>query len=143
MQTLSFIELEHRLEAAGAAPPVIARITRELRDHCKDAEEAAVARGLSTRAARREALASLGTTEAIVAAVASSPELLRWRHRWPKSARCIDSLAYCVAVPAAPFCYCASHPAAIVRWGLSSSLAVCVTASILWSMHWMIGVSPF
>lgn len=142
MQTLSFHELAHKLGAAGAAPSVIARITLELKEHCQDAEDAAVARGLSADAARHEALASLGSAETIVAAVAASPELLDWRHRWPRSARCVDSLAYCIALPAAPFCYCASHPAAIVRWGLSSSLAACITASILLAMQWLVLISP-
>ncbi|MGD8339342.1 MAG: hypothetical protein PVH89_01090 [Gammaproteobacteria bacterium] len=142
MQTLNFIELRQELEAVGAAPSVIARIIGELKDHRQDAETAALARGMSARAARREALASLGSNDAIVAAVARSPELLDWRHRWPRSARCVDSLALCVALPAAPFCYCASHPAAIVRWGLSSSLAVFVTGSILLTMHWLILLSP-
>ena len=143
MQRLSFHELEDELRAVGAAPPVIARITRELKDHCEDAEATAIARGLSADVARREALASLGSTETIVAAVAASPELLDWRQRWPKSARCVDSLAWCIALPAAPFCFCASHPAAIVRWGLSSSLAACVTGSILFARQWMILISPF
>ena len=138
MRTLSFRELEYELAAVGTAPPVIARITRELKDHCADAEAAAAARGLNQAAARWEALEDLGSGTAIVAAVAASPELLAWRYRWPRSARCVDSIAYCVALPAAPFCYCATHPASIVRWGLSSSLAVCITASILLVMQWLI-----
>lgn len=138
MQTLSFEKLARQLEAVGAAPSVIARITQELKDHCADAEQAALERGLGPDEARRQARQSLGSSDAIAAAVASQPQLLDWRHRWPQSARCVDSLTWCLAAPVAPFVYCASHPAFIVRWGVSSSLAVCVTGSILFALQWLI-----
>jgi hypothetical protein len=141
MQTLSFEKLARELEAAGAAPSVIARITEELKEHCADAEQAALERGLHPAEARRQARENLGSADAIVAAVASHPDLLDWRHRFPQSARCVDSLTWCLATPAAPFVYCASHPAFIVRWGLSSSLAVCVTGSILFAMQWFVLLS--
>ena len=140
MQTLSFSRLERKLAAAGAAPAVIARMKQELLDHCVDAEAAALERGLSAAAARREAWSQIGSDDAIVDAVAARPSLLDWRHRWPHSARCVDSLALCVALPAAPFVYCATHPAWIVRWCLSSSLALCVTATILFAMQWLIAI---
>jgi len=135
MQTLSFRQLRRELRAAGAAPSVIDRITLELGEHCQDAEDAALARGASAEEARREACAALGSSAAIVAAVASQPNLLDWRHRWPYSARCVDSIAACLAWPVAPFVYCMSHQAMIVRWGVSSSLAACVTAMLLLAMQ--------
>jgi hypothetical protein len=138
MQTLSFERLARELEAAGAAPSVIARITQELKDHCADAERAALDRGVGPAEARQEAVEILGSADAIVAAVAAQSDLLDWRHRWSRSARCVDSLTWCIALPAAPFVYCASHPAFIVRWGLSSSLALCVTGSILLAMQWLV-----
>ena len=137
MPALSFRQLERELGAAGAAPAVIARTIQELKDHCADAEAAALADGLSPNEASRAARAALGSQQSIVAAVAARPELLDWRHRWPASARCIDSLTYCCVLPAAPFVYCATHPAAIVRWGLSSGLAVCITGSLLLALQSM------
>lgn len=136
MQALSFRQLEQELAALGAAPSVIKRITEELKDHCADAEAAALDQGVGASEARRLALESLGSSRAIVAAVGAQPDLLNWRHRWPQSARCLDSLALYVALPAVPFVYCASHPASIVRWSLSSSLAAFVTASMLFAMQW-------
>jgi hypothetical protein len=138
MPALSFKQLARQLAAAGAEPAVIARITEELQDHCSDAEAAARARGASAAAARRQARRSLGSVESIVAAVVAQPELLDWRHRWPQSARCIDSLSYLLLLPAVPFVYCATHPASVVRWGLSSSLALCITGTLLFAMQWMI-----
>lgn len=138
MPALSFDRLARELSAAGAAPSVIDRILQELADHCADAESVALARGRNPAAARREALASIGRVEAIVAAVRSRSELLDWRHRWPGPARCFDSLAWCVALPAAPFVYCATHPAGLVRWSLSSSLATCITAVILFALQMMV-----
>jgi hypothetical protein len=138
MPAFSFEQLARELRAAGAAPSVIARTCRELKEHYADATAAALDQGLSVAAARRQAMAGLGSPEAIVAAVAARSALLDWRHRWPQSAHCVDSVAYFVALPVAPFVYCASHPAALVRWGLSSTLAVCVTASILFTLQWLI-----
>jgi len=138
MQALSFRQLERELAAVGAAPSVIARITEELKDHCADTEAAARDQGAGVSEARRRARESLGSSRSIVAAVAAQPDLLNWRYRWPQSARCLDSLAFYVALPAAPFVYCALHPAPIVRWSLSSSLAACVTATILFALQWLI-----
>jgi hypothetical protein len=138
MRALSFKKLERELVAAGAAPAVIARIVQELKDHCADLEAAAIARGASPAQAQRQARHSMGSACSIAAAVAARPRLLDWRHRWPQSARCVDNLAYVIALPAAPVIYCATHPAAIVRWSLSSSLAVCVTGTLLFAMQWLI-----
>ena len=138
MQTLSFNQLARELAAAGAAPAVIARITEELKDHCADAEAAAAQSGANRTEARWLARQSLGTAESIVAAVTANPELLDWRHRWPQSARCVDSITFCLALPFAPLIYCATHPASIVRWSLSSSLAVCITGSLLLGMQWLL-----
>jgi hypothetical protein len=138
MPALSFDRLARELSAAGAAPSVIDRILEELRDHCADAEAAALTQGMGRVAARRQALDSLGGPEAIVAAVRSRPTLLDWRHRWPCPARLVDSIAWWLALPAAPFVYCASHPAGFVRWSLSSSLATCITAVILFALQMMV-----
>jgi hypothetical protein len=136
MPALNFRQLERQLAAAGAAPAVIARITEELRDHCADAAAAARARGASPSEARRMARRGLGSARSIVAAVAAQPDLLDWRHRWPQSARCIDSFTYLLLLPVAPIVYCATHPASVVRWSLSSSLALCVTGVLLFAMQW-------
>ena len=140
MPALSYKKLAQELEAAGAAPRIIARMISELRDHCADAEAAALERGLSPAAARREALEALGSVSAIVDEVSRHNCLLDWRHRWPRSARCVDSMTYCLAMPAAPFVYWASHPAGIVRWGVSSSLGLCITGTILFGLQWIIGL---
>lgn len=138
MPALSYQQLAQELEAAGAAPHTIVRIIQELRDHAADAEAAAIERGADREAARRESLASLGSMEAIVEAVARHGCLLDWRCRWPRSARCLESLSLCLAVPAAPFVYVATHPGGLVRWGISSSLACCITGSILFGLQWVI-----
>lgn len=138
MPALSYQQLARQLAAAGAAPAVIARITEELKDHCADAEAAARATGANPSEARRLARRSLGSADSIVAAVVAQPALLAWRHRWPQSARCIDSFAYVLLLPVAPFVYCATHPASLVRWSLSSSLALCITGTLLFGMQWLI-----
>lgn len=142
MPALSFDKLVRQLQAAGAAPSVVARMCDELSDHLADAEAAARARGLSSAAARAEARRQLGTPESIVAEVAARPELLQWRKRWPAAARCIDTIIGCSCLPAAPFVYCASHPAWLVRWSLSSGIAICVTGGLLFGMQTMVESFP-
>lgn len=139
MPALSFGKLARELAAAGAEPSVAARIIQELREHCADAEAAGLAGGLSPDEARNQARECLGSEQAIVAAITSRRDLLDWRHRWPHSARCVDSLAYCIALPAAPFVYCVLRPAFIVRWGLSSTLALGITGSILLGLYSLVG----
>ncbi|MDX1561289.1 MAG: permease prefix domain 1-containing protein [Gammaproteobacteria bacterium] len=119
---------------------MIRRTLEELQDHCADAEAAAIAAGASRRQARRQARLCLGSAERIVDEASARRELLDWRHRWPQSARCLDSLGYCLLLPAVPFAYCASHAASITRWGLSSSLALCITAALLLALQWVIVV---
>lgn len=138
MRPPSFDKLARQLRAAGAAEAVIDRIIHELRDHFADAEAEALERGASPAEARRRARRCIGPSPAIVAAVSCRRQLLDWRHRFPQSARCVDSLTWCLVAPVAPFVYCASHPAGIVRWGLSSGLAICVTATMLLGMRWLI-----
>ena len=135
MPALSFKQLALELEAAGAERSIAARIIQELKEHCADAEAAALVTGISRLEARRQARENLGSVSTIVAAVSARPDLLDWRHRWPHSAQWIDSLTFCLALPAAPIVYCATHPALIVRWGLSSTLAVGITGSILLGLH--------
>jgi hypothetical protein len=138
MPALSFKRLALELKAAGAANNTIARMLLELREHCEDAEADALGRGLSPGEARRQAEESLGSCDAIVAAVVARSNLLDWRHRWPHSARCVDSIACCLSLPAAPFVYCANHPAGLVRWGVSSGLGACITASMLLALQWLV-----
>jgi hypothetical protein len=138
MRAPDFDTLARELEAIGAAPSIISRTRQELSDHYADIRAAALAAGLSHAAARREAAKSIGSLDIIVAAVAARPNLLDWRHRWPKAAIYVDSLTYCLLWPATPFVYCATHPAGIVRWSLSSSLAVCVTGSLLLGLQWLL-----
>lgn len=138
MPALSFDKLAQELAAAGAAPAVINRTIRELKDHYADARSAALGHGLAPAEAHRQALECLGSAEAIIAEFSARPLLLDWRHRWPHSARCLDRACYWLAVPAASFVYFASHPGGLVRWSLSSSLALCVTASLLFVLQWLI-----
>lgn len=142
MPAHSFEKLALKLQAAGAAPSVVERICEELSDHMAEAEAEGVARGLSVSAARAEAVALLGSADSIVAEVAGRPELLEWRRRWPFAARCLHAIASCGMLPAMPFVYCASHPVWLARWGLSSGIAVCVTAGLLLGMQSLVGAFP-
>lgn len=141
MSAPEFGKLASELEAVGASPSVISRTLIELEDHCADVEAVALKKGFDRATARRHALECLGDLDAIVAAVAARPNLLSWRCRWPHAARWAESMSYCLLWPAVPFVYCATHPAGIVRWSLSSTLAICVTATILFILQLAFGDS--
>ena len=141
MRVSEFERLAHELEAVGAAPAIIRRMLAELEDHYEDAVAAARKSGIDRDTAERVAADSIGRVDLIVDEVAARPNLLSWRRRWPQAARCVDSVSYCLLWPASPFVYCANHPAGIVRWSVSSSLAICVTGTILLSLHWMMQIT--
>jgi len=138
MRSPDFQRLARDLEAVGAAPAVIRRTIEELQNHLDDAEAAAIEAGLDGPAARRAAYRALGQRKRIVAEIAARPQLLSWRRRWPQAASCVDTVSYCALWPVTPFVYCATHPAGIVRWGVSSSLAACVTGTLLFAMQWLV-----
>lgn len=144
MQAPELDRLARDLEAIGAAPSIICRTLQELEDHLADAELAARQRGLTQPAAQREAAEALGDLRQLVAQVALRPRLLVWRRRWPVVARCLHSVSYCLLWPVSPLVYVAAHPADAVRWGLSSSIALCITASLLLSLQWLMQIAvPF
>jgi hypothetical protein len=141
MRVADLERLAHELDAVGAAPAIIRRTLQELEDHYEDAVAAARRAGLDRAAAETAAARSIGDLKHIVTEVAARPDLLSWRHRWPHAANCVNCASYCLLWPVSPFVYFVNHPAGIVRWSVSSSLAICVTGSILLSLHWMMRVA--
>lgn len=132
--------LERALLEAGVAPRFVYRTLSELADHCDDIEADALASGASRAEAARLARHAIGNDADIVAAVSAQRELLCWPCRWPRSAHCIESLCYYALLPAAPFVYCAERGSTIARWSLSTSLALLVTGTLLFSLQWFVAV---
>lgn len=129
------IGLERALLEAGVAPRFVRRTIDELGDHCADIEADARAAGYEPAEAASIARAAIGRNADIVAAASARCELLQWSRRWPRSARCLETVS---ALPAAPIVYCAEHGPDIARWSVSASLAALVTGVLLFSLQWAV-----
>ena len=73
--------LRERLLRGGIAPRRVARLLRELDDHCEDLYGAALQRGLRPAQARARAREELGTADNIAQALLARPELRSWSAR--------------------------------------------------------------
>lgn len=138
MPDREFQELEHRLLQGGIARTYVDRTILELQEHCADLEQAALAAGLSSVAARVTARAALGNEQAISAAILARPELLAWNRRWPHVAACVSSVVFVGALAEAPFVFCFHRAPDILRWSVAGALAAVLVASLGAGLNWMI-----
>lgn len=133
-----FDSLQRALLRSGIAPRCVRRIVVEVGEHYEDARQEALGHGLTTDEASAEARARLGSEASIVSAARTRPELLCWAHRWPRTARWLHGCALVVLMPAVPVVYCVYRGPAIVRWGVSASLASLLTGTLLLLLQSMI-----
>lgn len=133
-----FDSLQRSLLDSGVAPRCVRRIIVEVGEHYEDLRQAALDQGLSADEASAEARARLGSEASIVSAARTRPELLCWAHRWPRTARWLNACALVVVLPAAPVVYCVYQGPALVRWGVSASLASLLTGTMLLLLQSMI-----
>ena len=130
--------LKIELLRGGVAPVYVERTLLELREHCEDLENDALASGVDPQEAERRALAQLGSVESIAAAVLERRELLVWQRRWPRTAWCLRSAATLAALPGLPVVYCIDRGAEIARWGAAVGSAIVLVSTLLACLNWMI-----
>lgn len=94
---MPFRELRERLLRAGVAPRHVRRYLAELRDHLSDLTAEEERGGLSRADAASAALARLGSTEALAAAMLDKPQLRAWSARAPWAAFGLAPLGLLVA----------------------------------------------
>jgi len=133
-----FESLKLELLRGGVAPNYVERTILELREHCGDLENDALAAGVAKDHAARLALEQLGSEESIAAAVLAQRELLVWTRRWPRTASCLKSAATIVALPGLPVTYCIDRGAEIARWGAALGSTLVLVSALLACLNWMI-----
>ncbi|HEY6447287.1 MAG TPA: hypothetical protein VIY53_12570 [Acidobacteriaceae bacterium] len=99
---MPFRELRERLLRAGVAPRHVRRYLAELRDHLSDLTAEEERGGRSRADAASAALARLGSTESLAAAMLGKPQLRGWSARAPWAAfglapLCVLAAAYLLA----------------------------------------------
>lgn len=99
---MPFRELRERLLRAGVAPRHVRRYLAELSDHLADLTAEEERSGLSRADAKSAALARLGDTDRLAAAMLDKPQLRSWTARAPWAAfglapLCLLAAAYCLA----------------------------------------------
>ncbi len=83
MPEYDFISLRARLLKGGISPKHVSRILSELKDHFEDLKSEGIGRGQSAEEAERDAMARLGSEDAVVEGALAKPELQSWAARWP------------------------------------------------------------
>ncbi|MGC2636462.1 MAG: permease prefix domain 1-containing protein [Acidobacteriaceae bacterium] len=99
---MPFRELRERLLRAGVAPRHVSRYLAELSDHLSDLTAEEARGGLSRADAASAALARLGDTDRLAAAILGKPQLQSWSARAPWAAfalapLCLLAAAYLLA----------------------------------------------
>ena len=138
MPDREFQELERALLQSGIARTYVERTILELTEHRADLERDALAAGMSSEAAASAARTSLGSDQAISAAILAQPELFDWSHRWPRLASCLSSALFVGAIAEAPVIFCIHRASDILRWSVASALATVLVASLGAWLNWMI-----
>lgn len=124
-----------RLQQAGVAPGHVARLATELSDHFDDLETEAIRNGLSRGDAKAEAINKLGDLDTIAEHVLSHPGLKSWPHRFPRLARIILPIAYCLALPAVPIYAGLAHSSSVGRWFACLIISGMITSGMLFVMQ--------
>lgn len=135
MPNPNFEQLSARLLEAGIAPRRARRIGEELEDHYRELCADYCAGGHALEAAERLAARQLGPPEAIVASVASRPELRLWCYRYPTLGRVALPIAYVLALPAVPLAAGSAYMSAVARWGAIMTVSALITAGTFFVMQ--------
>ena len=130
--------LRRALIHGGVEPSFVTRTLAELYDHYEDIEAEALRAGYSESEASAEALARLGRARVIADEVLKRPELKSWAFRWPWVPAVLRQLVILMAVATVPAAVVVSRGPVIVRWCVSTGLAVLLTGGLLLLMTRMI-----
>lgn len=126
-----FRALRQVLVRDGVAPAIVARMLAELHDHHEDLQAEAMASGSTAAAASAEAMERLGSRAVLAEAVARHPELRSWAFRWPWVPVVLRPVAVASSLASVPVLIVVSRGAVILRWCVSTGLAMLVTGGLL------------
>jgi len=121
---------ENYLLSAGIKPRYVRRALLELSDHMADIEADAIASGMTTGEARREAHCRIGRLQAIADEIVGCQDLKTWPYRYPRLARVWFPVAYVTLLPAVPLLATIERAPVIARWLASAMLGAVITAAM-------------
>ena len=123
--------LQRQLIRGGVAPAMITRTMGELYDHYEDLETEALESGCSAAEASAEATGKLGSSHVLAREVLRHPEFKSWAFRWPWVPAVLRQFVIVTSLAAVPVLVVISRGPLIVRWCVSTGLAMLVTGSLL------------
>ncbi len=138
-----FRALRRELLRGGVAPAMVARMLAELYDHYEDLESEAVASGRSIAKASAEAMGRLGSSRVLAREVLRNPEFQSWAFRWPWVPAVLRQFVIVTSLVSVPVLVVVSRGPLIVRWCVSTGLAMLITGALLLLLaRMMIGRLP-
>ena len=119
------------LISGGVEPFFVARTLAELSDHYEDLEAEARAAGYSESEASLDAMERLGRGQVIAEEVLRHPELKSWAFRWAWVPAVLRHLVILMSLATVPAVVVVTRGSVIVRWCVSTGLAVLLTGGLL------------
>ena len=126
-----FRALRRELVRGGVAPAMVTRTLAELYDHYEDLESEALASGCSSAEASAEAMGRLGSSRVLAREVLSHPEFQSWAFRWPWVPAVLRHFVMLTSLASVPVLVVVSRGPVIVRWCVSTGLAMLITGALL------------
>ena len=132
--------LKRSLIHGGVAHLFVTRTLAELQDHYEDLENEALHAGCSEVEAATEARARLGEGSVLADEILKRPELKSWAFRWPWVPAVLRQLVILMSLATVPVAVIVGRGPVIVRWCVSTGLAVLLTGAMLLLMTQMIRI---
>lgn len=122
----------------GVAPAMVTRTLAELQDHFDDLRSEALASGRPSGEASAEALERLGASGVLAREVLSHPEFQSWSFRWPWVPAVLRQAVILASLASVPVWVVVSRGPVIVRWCVSTGLAMLITGGLLLALARML-----
>ena len=126
-----FRALKRELVRGGVAPAMVTRTLAELYDHYEDLESEALASGYSPAAASAGAMERLGSSRVLAREILRHPEFQSWAFRWPWVPAVLRHFVILTSLVSIPVLVVVSRGPVIVRWCVSTGLAMLITGGLL------------
>ena len=141
--SVEFRALKRKLVRGGVAPAIITRTLAELQDHHEDLQAEALASGRPVAEASVEAMERLGSSRVLAREVLRHPQFQSWAFRWPWVPAALRQAVVLTSLASVPVLVVVSRGPAIMRWCVSTGLAMLITGAMLLLLaHILIGRLP-
>ena len=126
-----FGALRRELVRGGVAPAMVTRTLAELYDHYDDLESESLASGRSPAEASAGAMKRLGSSHVLAREVLQHPEFQSWAFRWSWVPAVLRQFVILTSLASVPVLVVVSRGPVIVRWCVSTGLAMLITGGLL------------